>query len=1200
MQDTEIRKNIYDLLKNMVETGHNLSPLKQLFWSELNYNRVNEQLPRRNWSDKLQNAIADDPILFAEYKDFHIIYSRLNSDKLRIGSERPIINQLIKDHSLALFIFSDLDQKNWHFVNVKYDDLSGRRTRRRIMRRIAIGPNERLRTATERISMLDIESISSDLFSISALAIQERHDQAFDVEAVTKEFFENYKIVFRDIEKQLLKQLLKQINDETWAHDYSLLLLNRLMFLYFVQRKRWINDDPEFIVNYWKAYKESNQPKDSFFSKWLNVLFFEAFNNNFKSGMSDRQHIPEKIRSALSKAPYLNGGLFSKKELDEKYNFNIPDSVFVELFDRYTDFHNRTSTPGFLEAYNFTIREDSPFDQEVAVDPEMLGKVYESLINVTSLDSDETDQRGSAGIFYTPRIEIDMMCRISLVDWLANNLGDKYKPLLYEAIFAYDPEEIQTADERIASENLSQRLYDLLKEITVLDPACGSGSFLVGMLNVLDGLQQRLQKQLGINETTYERMKRIIGQNLYGVDVMDWAVHVAELRMWLQLIIETQLDWHEMKFEPLLPNLSFKIRQGDSLVQEVGGINFALHRHHLDISKDLKAKLNKLKNEKLEFYNSTQDSKRAEQSLKTEESLLFKDILFARKLDLEKEIKKLTNQIESPPEQLTFQGISKPEAVQLDFQVEKWKQERDKLQQELKIVVDYYDAFTKTEQLPFIWDLAYVEIFEGDKKGFDIVIGNPPYVRQEKIAPYDKKESDYTAERWREIKKEYKDKLQKSISKIYPNFFKNGIDNKSDLYIYFYLHGLSLLNDKGSFCFITSNSWLDVGYGKDLQEFLIKNCRIKMIIDNQAKRSFAQADVNTIIALLSTPNVGTENVLSNIAKFVVFKVPFEDILSPIIFEDIEETTERKSIPEGRIYPINQNQLLLEGTDFLEDNDGLIIKSIYTGNKWGGKYLRAPDIYFKILEKGKGKIYKLSDLARIKAGIITGNNKKYYKRREEFFDHQEYSLIFKSPKEVTKIAIYSKDAISVIKTKDIPFKIRKAKLLWVDLRGDKHLCHYNVNDLPFEHNFYGIDSIKEENNIFLCCVLNSTLTYFFVELLGRKGLGGGAIRLVKTDLINFPTLKLKDDSGLSKKLLEIFNHISERKILSVFGELGLQEIDDLQKINPDDISLDKVLPDRRELDRIVCEALGLDENDQLEIYKAVVSLVKNRLSKASSV
>ena len=194
----------------------------------------------------------------------------------------------------------------------------------------------------------------------------------------------------------------------------------------------------------------------------------------------------------------------------------ISDARFEGIFD-------------FFEGYNFTIAEDSPLDQEVAVDPEMIGRVYESLVNVSA----ETDERGDAGIFYTSRTEIDLMCRLALVDNLTNHLGENHKNRLYEAIFAFNPDDKASADKNLVDAGLWESLATSLEQLAIVDPACGSGSFLVGMLHILDDLRARANRQLGREESSFDRKKRIIGHNLYGVDVMEWACHVAELRLWL-------------------------------------------------------------------------------------------------------------------------------------------------------------------------------------------------------------------------------------------------------------------------------------------------------------------------------------------------------------------------------------------------------------------------------------------------------------------------------------------------------------------------------------------------------------------------------------------------------------------------------------------------------------------------------------------
>jgi superfamily I DNA/RNA helicase len=541
---TEAQERVYKQLQRL--PGDGLAAAKQLFWTELNYDRVNAPLSRRHWPERATGVLADDPLILAHHESqfggFDIIHAQLAPSQvgrgfpLSLTAERLVINQLLPDHPYALFVFSDAEERHWHLVNVRYDKEGARR---QVFRRIAIGPHERLRTASERVAMLDLESMDRDLFGLSPLAIQQRHDQAFNVEAVTQQFFGEYQRVFAELQAELHRHA----RDTEWAHDFSLQFLNRLMFLYYVQRKRWLGDDPDFVSNFWHAYQQAGRPTDTFFSEWLSMLFFEAFNKLFQAGRADRQYLPEAIRDALALAPYLNGGLFVPNELDRRHKPQISDARLARIL-------------AFLDGYNFTISEDTPLDQEVAVDPEMIGKVYESLVNV----SEEVDERGAAGIFYTPRVEIDLMCRLSLVHWLVNQLGEEHKRLLYEVVFAFDPEDKERADAALANFNLWPRLYELLCNLIALDPACGSGSFLVGMLYVLDDLMARANHQLGYEQTPYERKKRIIGQNLYGVDVMDWAVHVAELRLWLQLVIDTDLEPAELQFRPLLPNLSFKVR----------------------------------------------------------------------------------------------------------------------------------------------------------------------------------------------------------------------------------------------------------------------------------------------------------------------------------------------------------------------------------------------------------------------------------------------------------------------------------------------------------------------------------------------------------------------------------------------------------------------------------------------------------------
>src|SRR6266851_4235923 len=469
-----VRKRLEELSKR--QSPDPLDPLKQLFWTDLSYKRVNRLLSSRHWSQNIQDTLQEPPLRLAtggDDDDFDIIYIHLKNDKLLLTEERAVVLKLIDERLDGLFIFSNAAQNQWHFVNVKQDSTQ---IRRRLFRRITVGPEERLRTASERLALLDLAQREE----ASRLEIRDLHEHAFDVEAVTNKFFQAYRNLFRILQKDLEKQT----GDSTWAHDYALQFLNRCMFLYFLQRKGWLGNDREFLRSFWDSFttpddehKDSVEyQKDAFFEYWLQVLFFEAFNKRF---LHSRTYFPKYIYDILAQAPYLNGGLFTKNDLDQKGGFIITDSRFQQVFN-------------FLQSYNFTIAEDSPLDQEVAVDPEMIGRVYENLVNVSS----ELDKRGDAGIFYTPRTEIDLMCRLSLVDYLANNLPDLKKSYLYDVVFAFEPNEKTSADDTLKALNAWDRVHGLLREVTVVDPACGSGAFLVGMLHVLDDLQERANWQI--------------------------------------------------------------------------------------------------------------------------------------------------------------------------------------------------------------------------------------------------------------------------------------------------------------------------------------------------------------------------------------------------------------------------------------------------------------------------------------------------------------------------------------------------------------------------------------------------------------------------------------------------------------------------------------------------------------------------------
>ncbi|NOX38425.1 MAG: hypothetical protein GXO78_12905 [Calditrichaeota bacterium] len=436
--------------------------------------------------------------------------------------------------------------------------------------------------------------------------IWRKWQEAFNRERVTERFFEDYKKVFFAIRNAVKNQGISIRQ----AHEFSLQLLNRLMFNYFIAKKRWLGNNPRFVSWFWEEYKRSKRQgkvkPDTFFSEWLQVLFLEAFNNKFIY----RSYFGEEINHILRMAPYLNGGLFKENELDRTIDVQLNDDLFEQIFN-------------FLNKYNFTIREDLPLEVEVAVDPEMLGYVYESLANV----AEEIYDRQDLGIFYTPRVEVDFMCRRSLVEYLHANIPDVEKDIWYHLLF----DENKTAAEKyLTANNLWGTLEEKLDALRVIDPACGSGAFLVGMLLVLTELYRLVYRHLpGREIDVFNLKKRIIQNSLYGVDVMPWAVHSTELRLWLQLVVESEMELGELKKNPLLPNFNLKLRVGDSLVQELGGVDLRVRGK--DMPSEIKGRLTKLAREKEKFYLNDSTCKfKNPQAMLEEEVRIYRDFIRQR------------------------------------------------------------------------------------------------------------------------------------------------------------------------------------------------------------------------------------------------------------------------------------------------------------------------------------------------------------------------------------------------------------------------------------------------------------------------------------------------------------------------------------------------------------------------------------------
>ncbi len=1068
---------------------------------------------------------------------------------------------------------------------------------------------------TTEIYYTDIQTISTLLYEegIKRRQLWRQWKSAFSVERVTKNFFDDYKKIFFLLKNEFSNQGIPKKE----SHEFTLQLLNRIMFVYFISKKQgWLNTK-RFMKWFWESYKKQEKyDSDEFYEIWSKQLFFKAFNNQ-SNLLSD---LPSEIKKEISNFPFLNGGLFTSNDLD---------ALEIKISDRlYEKIHK------FYEKYNFTIKEDMPLEEEVAVDPQMIGYVYESLANV----AEEIYDRHDLGIFYTPRVEVDFMARRVLIEYLSKNLENIPKEKLYHLIF--DPPEDKKKIINDFDEKIWRRIEEILDNLSAVDPACGSGAFLVGLLNVLTELYHLIYQQLNRKSTDFELKKRIIQYSLYGVDIMPWAIHAAELRLWLQLMVETELKKEELRKYPLLPNLDLNLRIGDSLVQEIGGQYFNLRTSDLEAS--IKKKLLILKDEKRNYFDNLPRAKfKTPLEIKEEELRLFEEIIESRLNILKREITNLKNNIKRAKSQKDLYGkviVDEKKVKALQKQID----EKERFILDLNEIKRLIDIPGKK---PFIWDIDFAEIF-GEKNGFDIVIGNPPYVKQDDIAPFNKMKSEITSKE----KQLYKDKLIKSVINQFPVI--TSIAKKCDYFIYFYFHGLSLLNEKGAFCFITSNSWLDAKYSKSLQEFLIKYVPIIAIYDN-AKRTFKHALVNTIISVFGSPLIVERRIaglkvikkrdwkmLDYTAKFVMFKKPFEEVINTknlLYIEKIELKVQGSEIvdiieniirtEDYRVFPITQKNLLEEGwvyPDNYKKSEGFFKKGSYNGEKWG-KYLRAPDIYFNIIEKGKENLVLLDKIAVVNEGRPTGANNYFFMpiqiakkfnienefllngimktRGKSYFIIDEdmierYFLQIDSEeneiedKNVMKYIKYGEENVlpksKTLKSKNIWWKFTNrdaADLLAPCGYGKTTFCAINKAKAVTSNSYVEIRLVDKDYLTPLFYFLNSAIGWLFLEIIGRHSLGGG---MLKVDPIEYRQLLV-----LKKELFQEQTIPPNRKIKSVFIECGFNPSKPIREQIPNPIN------ERHIIDDIIFEKLKLNEEERNEVYWSVCELIKQRTDKAKS-
>ena len=475
-----------------------------------------------------------------------------------------------KESALAAFVSPDENDWRFSLIKMDYSLVEDKKGVGKIIEQFTpakrwsflVGSNEKSHTAQSQL----IDILAMDEANITLTQLEE----AFSVEKVTKAFFNKYRELFFEV-KEALDEIVskdhKIESDFEEKHidtvDFAKKLLGQIVFLYFLQKKGWfgVSRDAEWGTgpkNFTRELFEGKHGKfNNFFNDILEPLFYEALRN-------DRSYDDNYYSHFDCKIPFLNGGLFDPINDYSWFNtdINLPNDLFSNS-NKTKEGDTGTGILDIFDRYNFTVQEDEPLEKVVAVDPEMLGKVFENLL--------EVKDRKSKGTYYTPREVVHYMCQQSLINYLTTELEDKVRREDIEILIKYgehigrdvDSSEelkIEISNEMFANASI---INEKLADIIVCDPAVGSGAFLVGMMSEIIRTRNVLSGYINGTRSIYDLKRDCIEKCLYGVDIDPGAVEITKLRLWLSLIV----DEEDIKNIKPLPNLDYKIVCGNSLFE---------------------------------------------------------------------------------------------------------------------------------------------------------------------------------------------------------------------------------------------------------------------------------------------------------------------------------------------------------------------------------------------------------------------------------------------------------------------------------------------------------------------------------------------------------------------------------------------------------------------------------------------------------
>ena len=669
--------------------------------------------------------------------------------------------------------------------------------------------------------------------------------EAFSVDALSKEFFDEYHRHYDHILRTTVELISKDPTlysglSKLFA-DYIKKMMGRIVFLHFLQKKGWLNGDPDFLKNLF--FMQPLDRREDFLEQVLEPLFFGIFNTEpqYREKLFRDERWDVQLLDQWKGLPYLNGGLFERDSMD-KSKLKLPASLFEQLFE-------------FMASYNFTVDENDPDDADIGVDPEMLGKIFESLL----------EDNKAKGAFYTPKEIVRYMCKESLIAYLGTQATDLSKESGVQATGLSKESGIQATglsketgeqasslskESGVKTTSLSKEsginaiglsdyirkfveqhefpeelepyrevLDTALRNVKICDPAIGSGAFPMGLLNELwrcrEALEERAtnpslmgtqanglsqagslyskEGQAGsLNPYSRAALKReIIENNIYGVDIEKGAIDIARLRFWLSIVVDAEWNVNPDSGPEPLPNFDYKFMQGNSLIESFDGHDLS---HILD--KDRGSRSIPGRSARKTGWGENQTgmefgSEEVKQNLRNWLKMYFsltdhKEKAYYRKL-INSSVKNYIVQQGIGPAAETRLNAIDPSANQ-DF---------------------------------FLWHTWFKDIF--DNGGFDIVIGNPPYINVENL---DEKTKDY----------------------LFTNY--STCQGRTDIYIGFIEKSISLMNCKGVTSFIIPYSYTNQNYGELSRRMLTEKYSIEEIVDTSNYYVFDNAVVKNIIIRL--------------------------------------------------------------------------------------------------------------------------------------------------------------------------------------------------------------------------------------------------------------------------------------------------------------------------------------------------------------